>query len=35
MKFSNKNGRFAIYLPYFVELDTGIYFYKVSNIIEP
>lgn len=31
MKFSNKNGRFAIYLPIFSELDSGFYFYKVKN----
>lgn len=31
MKFSKKGGRFAIYYPFFAELDKGIYFYKVRK----
>ena len=34
MKFSKKDGKFAIYYPVFVELDEGIYFYKISNNLE-
>ena len=34
MKFSKKDGKFAIYHPVFVELDEGIYFYKISNNLE-
>ena len=30
MKFSKKDGKFAIYYPVFVELDEGIYFYKIK-----
>ena len=30
-KISRKNGIYAVYVPYWIELDKGIYFYKVED----
>lgn len=30
-KISRKNGIYAVYIPYWIELDKGIYFYKVED----